>query len=754
MSRSFRFAPLMLTALAWAAFTGSARAEEGALAVALSEQAATRATAVSTPEIAAPVGVSAIADQAITIQADATDPNAGDILTITQSGAPASLVFSHTPDVSPVSATLSGTLTAADVGTYNILWEVSDGTFSASASTALDVTANHDPTIDAPATYLGAATIDMSFPVTVSDPDNDRVNSIAATPLPSGATFTVNALRTSGEFHWVPAVGQEGDYSVTFAVASGSPERTASAVTAIHVMTQDHPPIVNSPGTVNAVAGLPISVTATASDPDGDPITEFVAEGTQSTDLPAGAVFTTNASNTAGTLDWTPTLSQIGNVGINIIARSGVVPTSGQIGLRTVKVTRIVVRADRAPVVTAPATVSAMEGSLLTVNVTASDPDAQTPIASLTAAPLPLGAAFSSNPAHTSGTLSWTPDFSQGGTYNVVFTAANALTGTATTSIVVGNQNRAPSANAGGPYNGTAGAMVSFNGSGSSDPDGDVLTYAWGFGDSHTGSGANPSHAYAAGSTYNVTLHVTDPGALFDDAATTATIVSQVSAEILLESFGSTIDVRKTGNRFTKIGLEETTFPYTDLIPSSIRVSTTFPNSGFVTECAADPRSFVSGDLNANGIPDIDIRFGNKCLANLFNNVPDNTLATVVITGQFSPSGITVPLQAQRDLTIRVKHRTSPILASASPNPFNPETAISYTVMNPGSVTIKVYSVDGRLVRTLKQGESSGAGTYEVTWNGTDDTGHHVSSGIYFVKSSQRAGTVETSNILKVTLAK
>jgi PKD repeat protein len=175
-----------------------------------------------------------------------------------------------------------------------------------------------------------------------------------------------------------------------------------------------------------------------------------------------------------------------------------------------------------------------------------------------------------------------------------------------------------------------------FNGSGSSDPDGDVLTYAWDFGDGNTGSGATSSHAYSAGGTYTVSLRVTDTGGLFADASTAATIQAQVEADLVLENNGSTIDARKTGNRTTKVGLEQQVLPYVDLLPASIRIATTFPNSGFVTECPADVRFFVIGDLNGDGVPDANIRFTNKCLANLFNNVPDNSVQTVVVTGQFA----------------------------------------------------------------------------------------------------------------------
>ena len=68
-------------------------------------------------------------------------------------------------------------------------------------------------------------------------------------------------------------------------------------------------------------------------------------------------------------------------------------------------------------------------------------------------------------------------------------------------------------------FEATGGVLTaSFDSSGSSDPDGSIVGYSWDFGDGTTGSGANPTHGYAAGGTYTVTLTVTDD----DDGTATA----------------------------------------------------------------------------------------------------------------------------------------------------------------------------------------------------------------------------------------
>jgi len=72
-------------------------------------------------------------------------------------------------------------------------------------------------------------------------------------------------------------------------------------------------------------------------------------------------------------------------------------------------------------------------------------------------------------------------------------------------------------------------------------------------------------------------------------------------------------------------------------------------------------------------------------------------------------------------------------LAQNYPNPFNPTTVINYNVEAGGHVTLKVYDIMGRLVKTLVNDyKAAGNGSgYNVVWDGTDNSGSHVSAGLY-----------------------
>ncbi len=72
-------------------------------------------------------------------------------------------------------------------------------------------------------------------------------------------------------------------------------------------------------------------------------------------------------------------------------------------------------------------------------------------------------------------------------------------------------------------------------------------------------------------------------------------------------------------------------------------------------------------------------------------------------------------------------------LSANYPNPFNPETNIAFGLPQAGYVTLCVYNIVGQRVNCIASGEYA-AGDHEVVWNGRDENGHPVGSGVYFYR--------------------
>lgn len=79
-------------------------------------------------------------------------------------------------------------------------------------------------------------------------------------------------------------------------------------------------------------------------------------------------------------------------------------------------------------------------------------------------------------------------------------------------------------------------------------------------------------------------------------------------------------------------------------------------------------------------------------------------------------------------------------LRNSYPDPFNNRTTIFYSLAKPGKVSLKVYDVSGRLVKTLVNKEQS-QGVYNIRWNGTNNNNRRVGSGVYFYRLQSRQYT-------------
>ncbi|MHB9030650.1 MAG: FlgD immunoglobulin-like domain containing protein [Candidatus Latescibacterota bacterium] len=84
-----------------------------------------------------------------------------------------------------------------------------------------------------------------------------------------------------------------------------------------------------------------------------------------------------------------------------------------------------------------------------------------------------------------------------------------------------------------------------------------------------------------------------------------------------------------------------------------------------------------------------------------------------------------------RQLSSSSEQPASLVLLQNAPNPFNPVTVIPYSIPKTMRISLAIYSSHGQKIRTLAEGETQ-PGHYQAVWNGEDDTGAPVASGIYF----------------------
>jgi len=100
------------------------------------------------------------------------------------------------------------------------------------------------------------------------------------------------------------------------------------------------------------------------------------------------------------------------------------------------------------------------------------------------------------------------------------------------------------------------------------------------------------------------------------------------------------------------------------------------------------------------------------------------------------PSGIAIPL---KEFKLEQNHS----------NPFNSSTTIDYSLPTTSHVTLKIYDITGREIKTLVD-EVKPAGKYTVEWNGTDRTGKKVPSGTYFYQIKSENGNASSKKMILV----
>jgi hypothetical protein len=124
-----------------------------------------------------------------------------------------------------------------------------------------------------------------------------------------------------------------------------------------------------------------------------------------------------------------------------------------------------------------------------------------------------------------------------------------------------------------------------------------------------------------------------------------------------------------------------------------------------------------------------------ECCADASELGPGTHEATLVLASddynypwRYIPITVEVSGTGVEDATTRLRLRGN------YPNPFNPVTRIAFDLPEPARVDLRVYNAAGRVVRTLLRSEQVNAGPREEVWDGRDDDGNALASGVYFCK--------------------
>lgn len=207
------------------------------------------------PTLVTPPRLNAVGDM-VAVTLNATDPD-GDALSFSYNGLPSDLTLNTT------TGQITGTLSLASAGIYNVNVAVSDGKTSALNSFVWTVT-GRPPVVEPIANKTNSEGDVISLPaIAVTDPDGDLVFTFSATNLPPGLSINPLTGAIAGSLPYTSA----GTYSVSITVtdAKGGQATVSFTWTVINV---NRPPDLINPGTQTSLEGAVIDRPISASDPD------------------------------------------------------------------------------------------------------------------------------------------------------------------------------------------------------------------------------------------------------------------------------------------------------------------------------------------------------------------------------------------------------------------------------------------------------------------------------------------------------
>ncbi len=403
----------------------------------------------------------------------------------------------------------------------------------------------------------------------------------------------------------------------------------------------------------------------------------------------------TGATLTGNKFSWTPAMGQAGTY----VVKFKVTDPVG--GFDTMSVSITVIHVNRAPVfVNELPDTTISENQTLSFTYTATDPDSGT-VLKFKLANAPAGAVIDS----LTGVFTWTPNFNQAGTYQVVAVVSDGqLTDTSRTSIViVKNTNRPPVFTQVLPdttINENQNLTFTYK---ATDPDtADTLTYALVKGVTGAALGAKTgvfswTPTYSQAGKYTIVVSVTDGMAVVNDTAV-ITVNNVPRAPYFTQALGDTTinGLDTLIYQFKAVDPDGGTLKYAVVAPTKNAVIN--PSTGLFRYIAVNP---VHDSSDA-----IIVSVSNGNLTTY------DTAKIKIITGIVIIGGLP----------------TEYTLSQNYPNPFNPSTSIDFSIPKESQVVLKIYNLLGQEVATLVNKDMR-AGNYTYQFNA-----NNLSSGIYIYR--------------------
>jgi hypothetical protein len=377
--------------------------------------------------------------------------------------------------------------------------------------------------------------------------------------------------------------------------------------------------------------------------------------------------------------------------------------------------------ADLPVVVSAPGSVIARRGEPTTFEVSAYVRGGG--IATITAPDLPAGATLT-DLGNNRAVFAWTPTGSQVGAHRVRFVAQSGGESDQTsTRIEVQFTNHPPVAAAGGPYHGVVGQPVRFDGSGSSDPDGDALNYFWGTGDGGFASGVTPEHVYSTSGAYVLRLEVYD--GLSSSVDTATVLVAPLLAARAFVPGESPLRL-SSGKPELCIHIEPVagSFALADVDPGSVGLR--YQSGGAWLRIAAIPGSVhAERDRDRNGVAELEACFAKDDLRTLFAGISGTTSLLAVADGQMNDGR---GFEATLAVTVMARAPETGFAVRQAPD----GRTVEFVTRRSGPLRVELFDLRGRRVEVARDESDAPAGRYSVPLG--DAASGRLAPGVYFYR--------------------